>query len=130
VRPILTYAALLWWKKASQKSINRTSCLCGHNREHAFYSNCSSGGHPDVAYSTVIKILLLYLKEHCVLNVLFDFEVTIFKNVELTNKNIKYRFSNTFINFYEMPLLELALKIQNSKFLAFFFDLYLLKEMF
>jgi hypothetical protein len=77
-----------------------------------------------------MKIVLLYLKQHSVLKILFDFEATNFKNIELTNKNIKYRFSKTFLNFCEMPLLELALKIQNSKFLAFFFNLYLLKEMF
>jgi hypothetical protein len=77
-----------------------------------------------------MKILLLYLKDHSFLKILFDFEVINFKNIDLTNKNIKYRFSKTFFNFCEMPLLEIALKIQNSKFLAFFFDFYLFKEMF
>jgi hypothetical protein len=27
--------------------------LCKHNREHAFYSNCSSGGHTDVGTSGI-----------------------------------------------------------------------------
>jgi hypothetical protein len=47
VRPILTDTALLWWKKASQISLNRKTA----HLEHAFYCNCSSGGHIDVATS-------------------------------------------------------------------------------
>jgi hypothetical protein len=34
-----------------ENSTPATPCLCKHNREHAFYSNCSSGGHTDVAIS-------------------------------------------------------------------------------
>jgi hypothetical protein len=59
VRPMLTYAALLWWKKASQISLNRKTAhlqrlaciLYKPKKEHAFYSNWISGGHTDVATS-------------------------------------------------------------------------------
>jgi hypothetical protein len=32
-------------KCQSKNSTPTTPCLCKHNGEHAFYSNCSSGGH-------------------------------------------------------------------------------------
>jgi hypothetical protein len=32
-----------------KNSTPATPCLCRHNREHTFFSNCSSGGHTDVA---------------------------------------------------------------------------------
>jgi hypothetical protein len=57
VQPILTYAALPVVEKSvtnkchSKNSTPARSYLCKHNREHAFYSNCSSGGHTDVANS-------------------------------------------------------------------------------
>jgi hypothetical protein len=35
-------------KCQSKNSTPATPCLCKHNREHAFYSNCSSGDHTDV----------------------------------------------------------------------------------
>jgi hypothetical protein len=38
-------------KSQSKNSTPVTPCLCKHNREHAFYSYCSSGGHTDVATS-------------------------------------------------------------------------------
>jgi hypothetical protein len=37
-------------KYQSKNSTLATPCLCNHNREHAFYSNCSSGGHTDGIY--------------------------------------------------------------------------------
>jgi hypothetical protein len=42
-------------KCQSKTSTPATPCLCNHNREHAFYSNCSSGGHTDVATSCYLN---------------------------------------------------------------------------
>jgi hypothetical protein len=36
-------------KCQSKNSTLATTWMCKHNREHAFYSNYSSGGHTDVA---------------------------------------------------------------------------------
>jgi hypothetical protein len=38
-------------KSHSNNSTPATPCFCKHNREHAFYSNCISGGNTDVAIS-------------------------------------------------------------------------------
>jgi hypothetical protein len=48
--PYLTVVEKSVTNKCQSKNCTpATPCLCKHNREHAFYSNCSSGGHIDVA---------------------------------------------------------------------------------
>jgi hypothetical protein len=38
-------------KSQSKNSTPATPRLCKHNRKHAFYANCNSGSHTDVATS-------------------------------------------------------------------------------
>jgi hypothetical protein len=43
-------------KRQSKNNTTVTPCLYKYNRDHAFYSNCSSGVHTDVA--TVLMFIL------------------------------------------------------------------------
>jgi hypothetical protein len=58
LKPKVVYWIYTWLEEKSvtnkcqsKHNTPATPCLCKHNREHAFYSNCRSGGHTDVATS-------------------------------------------------------------------------------